>query len=543
MYCVHNNTTDEIHCVKCLAIDETPDLIDKSLYELQIEIDTKIPEYEKTAYIQSQNTEAGRAFVNSKEFRLRFLRCELFDIQKSAFRMIKWLELAYSFFGSVALERPIRLSDFSSAEQKIFRKGYLQVLPVRGTGTGRQIICAIPYDAGFYTNKQVFFKILMYTVWVIGNDIDTQRKGLINFIMFDSSFHQNPNIMGAGIMDSSTVLLLSVRISAFHVCTPDTPFYRLRRSFLTMVIGSHNRSRLKLHIGTPVELTYKLQNYGIPIEFIPITYTGKIKFIYMKQWLRLRSMIEDQEKLTTATANYNTNSIIVEAPYQNDILFKQGDSFTSHPGNNMLRNLIESKVKQLYEMENSKSSKNKELVLEIMDEMQHKYDSRFLYWHQCSHMPYCWWVLLHPDGITSDQKVVFNKIEPIFRRQYSKKQQQQEVIRTKYMNKQQELILHQNNMATDAQNNSNNDEKKRKVIECNSNDTRKRSLIVIDPPATTINQNGGTFLFHSLDGKHDNRHKTHGVDSGNDSDGGTTSMSSSCIPSECFGMNFVPCAD
>ena len=111
------------------------------------------------------------------------------------------------------------------------------------------------------------------------------------------------------------------------------------------------------------------------------------------------------------------------------------------------------------------------------------------------------------------------------------------------MNKQQELILHQNNMATDAQNNSNNDEKKRKVIECNSNDTRKRSLIVIDPPATTINQNGGTFLFHSLDGKHNNRHKTHGVDSGNDSDDGGTSMSSSCIPSECFGMNFVPCAD
>ncbi|OEU12445.1 hypothetical protein FRACYDRAFT_243697 [Fragilariopsis cylindrus CCMP1102] len=362
-----NDYQDEIHCVTCLAIDETQILIEESMHELQLEIDNKIPDTGKTAYLQSQLTVKGRTFVNARQFRLRFLRYELFNIQKSAIRMLKWLDKAYDLFGAVVLERPIRLSaDFTVEEQKVFRKGYVQLMPVRAFGTGRRVVCCLPYDEGWYTiSKHVILKILMYTSWVIGNDIDTQRKGAVLISMFEPSFPQKPTHEAP--LRPSDHWLMTVRTSAMHICTPDTPFFRLRRNFFTMAIGSNN----------------------------------------------------------------------------------------PHPGNEMLRNLIDSKVEQLYEMENSKPSKKKELVLEIMDEMQHTHSGRFLYWHQCSHMSDCWWVVLHTNGDTNnDQKIVFNKIEPIFRKQYYKKQQQQKLIRTRYMNEQQELILHQNNMVTDAQKNN-----------------------------------------------------------------------------------------
>ena len=84
-----------------MAIDETQILIEQSIHELQIEIDNKIPDTGKTAYLQSQLTVKGRTFVNSRQFRLRFLRYELFNIQKSAIRMLKWLDKAYDLFGSV----------------------------------------------------------------------------------------------------------------------------------------------------------------------------------------------------------------------------------------------------------------------------------------------------------------------------------------------------------------------------------------------------------------------------------------------------------
>jgi hypothetical protein len=539
--------------VKCLAIDETPVFIDISLHELQIEIDDNISGIGKNAYLLSQLTVNGRSFINSKEFRLRFLRFELFDIQKSAIRMLKWMDNAFSLFGSLALERPICiLTDFSSHELKIFRKGYIQLMPVRASGTGRRIICAIPYDEEWYTiSRPIIQKIMMYTCWVIGNDIDTQRKGVAVVSIFDSSFPQNMNRKGAGKLLSSGHWIMSVRLSAIHICTPDTPFFRLRRHFLAIALGSHNRARLKFHLGTSIELRYKLQVYGIPIEFIPVTFTGKIKLSYVRQWLRLRYMIEDQEKPIAInhnnnniinTDNYNDNyndndnDIVVESPYLGDVLFKQGDSFTSHPGNNTLRYLIEWKLNQLHKVENNKpqlkgviEQLKKTLVLEIMDEIEHKHSGRFLYWHQSNDMCECWWVLLHLNGNKDDQEVIFSKIDYLFRKTYSKKQQQQKVIRTKHM-KQQELIHKKNDT---GQNNGNRNEKRK--FECNNND----SLIAIDPPitsnSTTINQNGGTFLFHSLDGN--KRNKAQGLLSLNRND---DSSSGGDDASECFGKTFVP---
>jgi hypothetical protein len=438
--------------VKSLAIDETPALIDKSLHELQIEIDYKIPDFGKSAYLQSQLTVKGRSFVNSKEFRVRFLRLELFDIQKSANRMLRWLDSSLGLFGSVVLERPICIStDFTPFELRIFRKGYFQLLPVRATGTGRRILCNIPYDEEWYaeSTREAILKIFMYMYWVLGTDIDTQRKGVVIIVMFDSSFHQTHHLKGAGAARPSDHWLMSVRVSAVHICTPDTPFFRLRRRFLIMAIGSHNRSRLKLHIGTSVELRYILQVFGIPIECIPITYTGKIKLAYIRQWLRIRNMIEDQENLIAT--NSNTNNIIVEAPYLNDVLFKSGVSFTSHPGNITLHNLIESKVKQLHKHNNNNNNKpqlqvvikelKKALVLEIIDEIENIHGGRFVYWHQSNNMSDCWWVLLHTEGNINDQKLIFSRIEYFFRKVYTKKQkQQQKEFKTKHMNMQQELI-------------------------------------------------------------------------------------------------------
>ena len=569
--------------MKCLAIDETPVLIDQSLRELQIEIDHKIPDIGKNAYLLSQSTVDGRSFVNSKNFRLRFLRFELFDVPKSAIRMLKWLDKVLDLFGSFALERPICIStDFSLREQQVFRKGYVQLLPVRATGTGRRIVCSFPYDEEYYTaaTNQVLLKIATYIFWIIGNDIDAQRTGVAGLCLFDSSF---PQLQTAGMFSPQDNWLMSVRLSAIHICTPDTPFFRLRRRFLTMAIGSHNRARLKLHLGTAVELMYKLQAYGIPIDSIPLTYTGKIKLTNMRQWLRLRHMIEDQEKrATTATIrNYNStssdsdsnsnssitiitpndNNILVEAPYLNDVLFKQGNSYTGHPGNNTLRSLIESKVKQHYENTTKKYKPNrmnqverKALILHILDEFEHTYHGRFVNWHKSNTMSDYWWVILHNSNENrDDQKVIFGKVEPLFRKINTKIHQQYEQLSHKVFGQ----SIHKTN-STPNQKSSN-------IIQYkNSNNNSSLMIIDADPPrpitittttvttttATTINQNGGTFLFHSLDGngKQNNNNNTQGgLLSLHHSDDNravpSSSLSSSfdTTSSECFGMKFLPC--
>jgi hypothetical protein len=41
-----------------------------------------------------------------------------------------------------------------------------------------------------------------------------------------------------------------VRMVACHLCTPDTPFYNIVRSWNTALLGTDERCRLKIHVGT-----------------------------------------------------------------------------------------------------------------------------------------------------------------------------------------------------------------------------------------------------------------------------------------------------
>ena len=159
-----NDLQEEIHGVRCLAIEETPELVKKALSQLAYEIDKRTPDSQKTAYLISQQQtkeipEQQRilqelhaleplpqhTYVNDDEFRLRFLRCELFDIKKSAARMLCFLDLVLELFGEYALRRPIRLSDFSKEEMQQWRKGRYQLMPNRDR-SGRRCSVLFPED-------------------------------------------------------------------------------------------------------------------------------------------------------------------------------------------------------------------------------------------------------------------------------------------------------------------------------------------------------------------------------------------------------------
>ncbi len=151
-----NAVLEEVHGARCLAIQETPELIRKSLKEFQIELDKDRKQEHKHEYKQGkhckqftyrlllrsqQTTKTNKNPTNyalTDKFRLRFLRCELFNVRRAVQRYYNYLDYAYQYWGDVALERPIRLTDFSKAELKFFREGFFQILPYRDS-SGRRI--------------------------------------------------------------------------------------------------------------------------------------------------------------------------------------------------------------------------------------------------------------------------------------------------------------------------------------------------------------------------------------------------------------------
>ena len=165
-----NAINEEIHGVRCLAVEETPELLWLSLNAFQSHLD-RMPLCEKQVYTEivrlkqqqqlqlvdstamsidqgSQSTQWREppkpdgppySFVDDEAFRLRFLRCELFDVQKAALRFVKYLKVSYELFGGVALTRLVRISDFSRSELRLIRKGFYQLLPYPDRA-GRRVV-------------------------------------------------------------------------------------------------------------------------------------------------------------------------------------------------------------------------------------------------------------------------------------------------------------------------------------------------------------------------------------------------------------------
>mmetsp|Transcript_25130 Transcript_25130/g.69313 ORF Transcript_25130/g.69313 Transcript_25130/m.69313 type:complete len:307 (-) Transcript_25130:879-1799(-) len=251
-----NAILEESHGVRCLAPDETQERVDDALAKLAIEID-KLPQEKKGAYLVSQQpnemvypdgTKASSDFVNSDDFRLRFLRAELFDASKAAKRLAKFLDVGLDFFGEKCLNRPPKMSDFTKSELMMARSGSGQWLPYRDRH-GRRVFLVIMDDRMEGIPQYFRMKVLFYMMWHAGtNDVELQRKGVAVVVWCqDVTFSQlkvTPENSDLQMDDFAPM-----RVSVMHMCTPDTPFFRFARGVWSMASGINIASRLRIHVG------------------------------------------------------------------------------------------------------------------------------------------------------------------------------------------------------------------------------------------------------------------------------------------------------
>jgi hypothetical protein len=119
-------------------IDEEPELIAKSLAELDVEI-ANTPNRE--AYEQAKRIDPQ--YVHNLEFRLMFLRADRFDVKRTASRLVRHFATKLEMFGPESLAREIRYEDLNEGAVKSLKAGNLQLLPLRDR-TGRAIASFMP---------------------------------------------------------------------------------------------------------------------------------------------------------------------------------------------------------------------------------------------------------------------------------------------------------------------------------------------------------------------------------------------------------------
>lgn len=133
-----NAIYEEIHGVVSLDREENPQLIQQSLFEMNMEIDRIHHKY--SAYTKA--TKSYNPYAHGIDIRLRFLRCDLFHVPEAAKRMMRYFDLTQELFGDVALQRPIQLKDLGKMEMEMLREGDAQPMPFRDR-SGRRVMVAM----------------------------------------------------------------------------------------------------------------------------------------------------------------------------------------------------------------------------------------------------------------------------------------------------------------------------------------------------------------------------------------------------------------
>jgi len=130
---------------------------------------------------------------------------------------------------------------------------------------------------------------------------------------------------------------LPFRVSAGHFCFPNTPMYLLAAAMISLIAPKTVRVRQNKIFGSPTEYKYSLMAYGIPVDQLPITASGRIKTTSHQRWIKYQR--EREAIIQMGLPPFED----VECPLPMDILIGNAgsNSFQNNPGNTVYRDIMD----------------------------------------------------------------------------------------------------------------------------------------------------------------------------------------------------------
>jgi len=376
---------EETHGVRCMAAQETPEVIERGLHEFDSHLNTrkeKDPTFvllRNVIRISSLDEAAAKSakakcYLNDPDIRLRFLRCEIFMVEKAVQRLLNFLEYSALIFGDFVADRPICISDFNAEEETALQNSRNQYLPFRDR-SGRRVLVGVG-SCNYHLGSYLRSKILTYLHWVISANVQTQRKGVV-FVawIFDEDEDKNWELtirpkLKNDITPSLSFDAIPVRMASVqHYYLQDTTFFRSMAALYVFTMEARHRKFYKNFFGKQMELRYKLSGFGVPAEMLPVSCTGKVKTTYHSSWINFqRTQLLNQE---------NCNGIeSVECPSSEDVVFKKGVGSRNNPGNLYFRALVESAADN---HQRAEKEEKYDITLRIVEKIE-KINGRFLEW-------------------------------------------------------------------------------------------------------------------------------------------------------------------
>ncbi len=395
---------DEIHGVKSRAVPETEEKISAALEEIELEISNMVDSSEEDAEAKKlvkahvlAVEKLGSTYVQSRGFRIRFLRTEFFDTKLATLRYFRCLNHLFLYFGENSLLRPLRVDDLSLTERTFLENGTVQALRSRDR-MGRRVFVFFGKSIARHSRLQRQ-KVETYLLFgVIAEDLETQRHGAVAIaVLFDlkgevtnigsgvdtssfesdtsneeansvnSNFTEDENMMFKRFINQNMEFRLRqdrskaipMRWSSVHFLMPKGRIYHVLKAMIMALVPYRYRTLSRTHIGSYLECMYQLKQFGIPIDGIPgpsakgvVTKTKSLAR-FVKCRISIDSFRKEQCMDATATASSTTTAISeriaaacpgTDCPESNCVVF--GDRMTyTFPANIAFRDYLRSKEK------------------------------------------------------------------------------------------------------------------------------------------------------------------------------------------------------
>ncbi|KAL3940972.1 MAG: hypothetical protein SGBAC_004580 [Bacillariaceae sp.] len=357
-------------------VKESLEMVEHSLVGLQHEIDL-LPD--KRAYNMASQLHFN--YVQDRDFRLAFLRCEKFDCQKAALRIIRHFQMKLDLFGMDKLTMDIVQDDLDAEAMDALYGSFGRFLNAFDSG-GRIINCIFAVPKLYKTDavlRQGFYNIM-----TAFRNANIQRRGGVTVYLAFGDIEQIA-VKNNSDRDWKYPKLnqgTPMRVSAFHLCYNDevvkenfavsgTSFnkdLKVRTRFFHGMFSSETDSFIStppfsnpgfsssFHLGTVQECLQYLRGHGIDPACIPVNSEGE-----MTDKLQHCRRLEDQRKYERLN---NPPRSTIHVPFSQDVILGKGCPFQNHPGNKRVRELVDCFAKRY---DKAERGDKKEIAQEIVD--------------------------------------------------------------------------------------------------------------------------------------------------------------------------------
>jgi hypothetical protein len=254
----------DVHGVSDL-VEETPEMVEGGLVQLESEI---LLLKDRAAYDLAESMDPS--YTRNRDFRLAFLRTELFDSQKAALRITRHFQMKLDLFGSNRLVMDITQDDLDTAAMGTLYRGNARFLSATDRA-GRIINLLVAPQGEFSTISLVRHRLMkkyssicdrflscfvcllqlrrgFYSTMVAFRDPEAQRRGVVVVGYFIGQGNGSGQSSDATWKFPKLHRCLPMRVAAIHLCYDNTlwrPVHALLKTSLNMVA----RIRIRTHYG------------------------------------------------------------------------------------------------------------------------------------------------------------------------------------------------------------------------------------------------------------------------------------------------------